>query len=413
VTVLSRCQRFDLRRVDQATLAPHLARIAQAEGAALSAEAIALLARAADGSVRDGLSLLDWVIATFGGKGAVDAAAIREMMGLADRTHVFDLFEAALGGRAAEALDRFAQACHGGADPIVLLNDLLELVHWTTRVKLAPEAADDPAIPEAERVRGRAAAQALSMASLTRAWQILLKGLGEAQGAPDPGQAAEMALVRLAFAAELPTPADLVQRLQKETNEHPASLGPSGPAPSGNGGVEAVGRSAPAPRGAPARGPQASALAPQNEPVARQAVPERPNPKTFAEAVQLFDDKKEAILHAHLLGDVHLVRFEPGRLEFRLGPRAPRDLPNRVQKLLSDWTGRQWGVSLSREAGAESLVEQASAAEQARRADAAANPLVKAVLETFPGAAITAVRDLDVGGADEAPPPVEQDSEDA
>ena len=423
VTVLSRCQRFDLRRVDVATLGPHLARICEAEGARLAPDAVTLLARAADGSVRDGLSLLDQAIATYGGAGEIGAAALRDMLGLADRTQIFDLFEHVMAGRTASALEEFEAARQAGADPIVVLQDLLELVHWVTRVKIAPRSAEDPAIPEAERVRGRKAAQGLSMASLARAWQILLKALGETQSAPDPGQAADMALVRLAHAAELPTPAELVARLRDgQAPGGPAPL-PSGGGPSispagardGPQGASSGASSAPAIPGAPsvpaipgalapsavsgsrmapqgsARGTQATALAERQAP---ESAARPPEPKSFEEIVNLFAERREAILHAHMLADVHLVRFEPGRLEIRLGERAPRDLANRVQKSLSDWTGRQWGVSLARDGGAPSLAEQAVTAERARRDDAATHPLVRAVFETFPEARIVAVRDL-------------------
>ena len=207
ITVLSRCQRFDLRRVDADRLAPHLTRIAEAEGAKLTADGIALLARAADGSVRDGLSLLDQAIATYGGTEAITAAQLRDMLGLADRTQIFDLFEAVMAGEAARALDLMTEARHRGADPLIVLQDLLELVHWVTRVKVVPATADEPMVPEAERVRGRAAAERLSMAELTRAWQMLLKGLSEVQYAPSVTDAAEMVIVRLTYAAALPTPA--------------------------------------------------------------------------------------------------------------------------------------------------------------------------------------------------------------
>ncbi|MFN0041830.1 MAG: DNA polymerase III subunit gamma/tau [Alphaproteobacteria bacterium] len=419
VTVLSRCQRFDLRRVDVATLGPHLARICEAEGARLTPDAVALLARAADGSVRDGLSLLDQAIATYGGAGEIGAAALRDMLGLADRTQIFDLFEHVMGGRISSALEAFEAARQAGADPIVVLQDLLELVHWVTRVKIAPRSADDPAIPEAERVRGAKAAQELSMASLARAWQILLKALGETQSAPDPGQAADMALVRLAHAAELPSPAELVARLRDEqvpgrSPPVPLGGGPStspidaktGDGPPGAPSALAIpGALAPTAISASRMAPQGSARGPQAVAPAERQAPEiairPPEPKSFEEIVNLFAERREAILHAHMLADVHLVRFEPGRLEIRLGDGAPRDLANRVQKSLSDWTGRQWGVSLARDGGAPSLAEQAVSAERARRDDAATHPLVRAVFEAFPEARIVAVRDL--AGHDDGP----------
>ncbi len=403
VTVLSRCQRFDLRRVEAEILGPHLGAIAEKEGAKLAPDALALVARAADGSVRDGLSLLDRAIATYGSDG-IGADQIRDMIGLADRTQIFDLFEALMAGKAAETLDLFAEAGRSGADPLVVLQDLLELVHWITRVKIVPVTADDPVVPEAERVRGKEAAQKLSMAALSRAWQMLLKGLGEAQSAPSPAEAVEMALIRLAYTAELPTPAEIVERLQSARAPAPAAPVP----PSGGGEARAVGRTAPATSDRSA-GPRPTAQMRateqperRNEPVAQApAEPVLPNPQTFAELVELFGAKKEVTLYSHLRDSVHLVRFEPGMLEFRPAPGAPATLANQIQKLVSEWTGRHWGVSVSRAEGQPTLREQAAADVAAQKADAAAHPVVRAVLDAFPNAEIVAVHDLAAAAAAE------------
>ncbi len=224
VTVLSRCQRFDLRRVDADTLSAHFARIATQEGSTVEPGALSLIARAADGSVRDGLSLLDQAIA-HGGSATVSEAQVAEMLGLADRAAVFDLLDAILRGATGEALDRLSQQYALGADPLVVLQDMLELVHWMTRAKVVPESVGDAAVPEAERTRGKEMAGKLSMPVLGRAWQILLKGLGEARNAPVPLQAVEMVLVRLAFAADLPTPEEALRQ-----------MGDGGGRPSGGGG---------------------------------------------------------------------------------------------------------------------------------------------------------------------------------
>ncbi|MCH8154909.1 MAG: DNA polymerase III subunit gamma/tau, partial [Proteobacteria bacterium] len=215
VTVLSRCQRFDLRRLDQVALTAHFAGIAEAEGVEIAGEALATIARAADGSVRDGLSLLDQAIALAGG-GRVEAEAVRAMLGLADRARVFDLFEAVLRGRAPEALGVMGALYEAGADPAVVLQDLLEISHFVTRAKLVPETLEGAGVPETERVRGRDMAERLSLPVLARTWQVLLKGLGETRGAPARLQAAEMVLIRLAYASTLPSPAELIERLQGE-----------------------------------------------------------------------------------------------------------------------------------------------------------------------------------------------------
>ncbi|MBV8538291.1 MAG: DNA polymerase III subunit gamma/tau, partial [Alphaproteobacteria bacterium] len=211
ITVLSRCQRFDLRRIDQAVLAKFLASIAEKEGRKVEPAAAALLARAADGSARDGLSLLDRALAHV--EGTVGEADTRSLLGLADRTQVFDLFESTMKGSAAQALTQLGETYRAGADPAIVVQDLLDVTHWLTRLKVAPDLAADPTVPEAERARGKTLAAGLPMAVLARTWQMLLKGLGEIQTASSPLAAAEMLLVRLAYAAELPTPAELAAGL--------------------------------------------------------------------------------------------------------------------------------------------------------------------------------------------------------
>ncbi|HEX9647737.1 MAG TPA: DNA polymerase III subunit gamma/tau [Alphaproteobacteria bacterium] len=378
VTVLSRCQRFDLRRVDAEVLAGHLAAIAAKEGAEVEDGALALIARAADGSVRDGLSMLDQAIGD-AAPGPVQASQVREMLGLADRVRVFDLFEAVLGGRLATALDLLGEQYRAGADPVTVLQDLLELTHWLTRVAVTPEAAADPGLPEAERVRGRAMAEALGVPELARAWQVLLKGLREAQAAPQPLEAAEMVLVRLAHAADLPTPADLVRTLQ--AGEAAPAPGPDRGRPPSGGGASAR----------PAR-PRAAAAAPLAEPAPARAPERAALPETFEAVVALFADRREAMLAAHLAADVHLVGFEPGRIEWRPAAAAPANLASAVSQRLGDWTGRRWVVAVSNEPGAPTLAEARAAGAEELRAEAARDPLVQSIIERFPGASIRAVR---------------------
>ena len=397
VTVLSRCQRFDLRRVEAEVLADHFTQIARKEGTEIEPAAAALIARAADGSVRDGLSLLDQAIALADGR--VSEAQVRAMLGLADRTQVFDLFEAAMRGDASAALAHFASLYAAGADPALVLQDLLELTHWVTRVKLAPSAAADPTVPEAERVRGQALAERLSMPVLARAWQMLLKGVGEVKQADRPIMAAEMVLVRLAYAADLPSPADLVR---KAGTAAPSGAAPA-PAPAERKPVRAAEPVASAPRPQPvgdsAAGSRGTALArsaPQPQALTEPAEPAEvlPQPDSFAAVAQLFADQREAILHAHIRNNLHLVRFDSGRIEVRPTEHAPPNLTNKMGELLTKWTGRRWVVSVSREEGAQTLSQAAAHEAERILTEAAAHPLVKAALETFPGAAIEAVRDL-------------------
>ncbi|MCH7931999.1 MAG: DNA polymerase III subunit gamma/tau, partial [Proteobacteria bacterium] len=212
MTVLSRCQRFDLRRVDAELLLRHLGDIAGKEAVTASEGALALIARAADGSVRDALSMLDQAISHC--QGEIDEASVRDMLGLADRAQVFDLFEAVMAGEVKAAFDELARQYEAGVDPLVVVQDLLELTHWLTRVKLAPGAAKSITVAELERRRGTELAERLSLAELTRAWQMLLKGLEETRTAPEPLAAVEMVLVRLAYVADLPTPGELVKAIR-------------------------------------------------------------------------------------------------------------------------------------------------------------------------------------------------------
>src|SRR5271166_5733139 len=237
ITVLSRCQRFDLRRVRVAELTSHFTAIAEREGIAAEPAAIETIARAADGSVRDGLSLLDQAIAQ-AAEGAVTAGAVADMLGLADRQAVLDLLEAALRGRPAEALAITERLHEHGADLGTTLADLLELVHTLTRLKTIPELRDSPDLPEAERTRGAAMADAAPMPVLARAWQILLKGTTEVEGAPDRRAAAEMVLIRLCYAADLPTPGDLVRQLSQPAQD--ASPAPPRAPSADTGGARAV-----------------------------------------------------------------------------------------------------------------------------------------------------------------------------
>jgi len=409
VTVLSRCQRFDLRRVDMETLIAHFGFILGQEGAEVADDAVHLIARAADGSVRDGLSLLDQAIA-HGGGGQVDAEQVRVMLGLGDRGRTFDLLEAALGGDIGRALALMAEQFDAGANPAQLLEAMLELVHWLTRLKIVPGIAGGPGASEAERTRGPDMASRLSMASLARAWQMLLKGLGEVRVAPRPEQAAEMVVVRLAYAADLPTPAEAVQGLAQGGNGAKAPTpaaptatattpAPDAPPPSPASAAPAIPEPAPPeqPRAALSGAAPGPAPAPDEvpEPAAEaetQAATAAPAPQCLEDVIALADEKGAAILHANLINNVHLVHFEPGRVEFHPGDHAPADLANQLSRFLNDNTDVRWVVTVSQDAGAQTLRQQADAALAAEKAEAAEDPLVREVLEAFPGATIDKVR---------------------
>ncbi len=423
VTVLSRCQRFDLRRIEADVLAAHFARIVAAEKVAVEPNALALVARAADGSARDGLSLLDQAIAM--AEGTVTEVQVREMLGLSDRTQLFDLYEAVMGGEAPKALDLLGTMYRAGADPIVVVQDLLDLTHLVTRAKISPEVLAAPTMPEAEKKRGADLAAKLSMPVLARTWQMLLNGLGEAQAAPQALAAVEMALIRLMHVADLPTPGDLVRKLTSGQLPAAPGAGASSSTPARNGNGNGGGASAIAQGyvgSSPGAGPTASAqrsaaarleVVPQSAPpILGQASPQpnaetQADPRSFDDLIALFRARREAILLTHLLNDVHLVHFEPGRLEFRPSERAPANLANRIAACLLDWTGRRWLVSLSNETGDATIRQKEAAIVAERKRQAAEHPLVQAVLKTFPGASIEEVRDIGAPGPAAATQPGE------
>ena len=384
VTVRSRCQRFDLRRVEADVLVAHLAGICAKEGIAVEDEALAMIARAAEGSVRDCLSLLDQAIAH--GKDGVRADMLRAMLGLADRARIIDMFEALMLGQIAPALDILKDQHDNGADPAQILTELAEFVHFVTRLKLVPGAARDAAVTQAERERGAVFAAALSMPVLTRAWQILVKGLVELKDSPRPLASADMVLVRLAFAADLPTPDEALRRLASQ------------------------------PQGAPAA--QAPRALPQG-PVARlastSAVARQPAPEIAPDAAKMhfarFDDvvahagaSRDIQMKMALERDVRLLRFEQGTIEFSLTPGASPQIAQDLTRKMQQWTGQRWMVAVSAQQGGDSLKERADAAASQTRAGIEANPLVVSVLARFPGAKIVAVRPMDAEADAPLPP---------
>ena len=421
VTVLSRCQRFDLRRVEGAVLVKHLAGIAAKEGVEIEEAALALVARAAEGSVRDSLSLLDQAIAHSGASagesknaaGAVRAEDVRQMLGLADRVRVVDLFEHLMKGDVAAALTELRAQYDIGADPAVVLSDLAEFTHFVTRVKVVPSVADDVSLSEAERTRGRDFASKLSMRVLSRTWQMLLKGVSEVQASGRPVAAAEMVLVRIAYAADLPTPDEVIRSLNGES-ALPA------PRPQGNGGGAGAGVSAAqgfAPR-AVARGSAAVSPRAAEDPVAQIGVNEQAPPTvslgTFEQLVAFVAEKRDIATRMTLERDVRLVRYEDGQLEIALEPSAPRSFVHEFQRKLTAWTGKRWIVVVSKEQGAQTLREKQEEHRAEIERGVQADPLVQAVLTRFPGAKIVGVTQAAPEAVDVPPEPElnEDDDED-
>ncbi len=409
VTVLSRCQRFDLRRVGVEELAAHFSGIAGKEGAAISETAVKLIARAADGSVRDGLSLLDQAISHADHE--IGEEEIRDMLGLADRSQTFDIFEATLKGDAMGALEILDQQYNAGADPVQVMEDLLDVTHWITRIKVSPDAAQDVTVPEIEQTRGRDLADRLGMAAVSRAWQMLLKGLAEVRSAPSAIQAAEMVLIRLAHAATLPTPEEALKSLA-DARSNPAETPNSGTAGSSGGGSTSATASMETSGGSPGGGspggggtgggtraalsviasdPEAQALEPAPEPVPDVAGPQTRVFHDLASIAERAEERREGRLQAFLMHNARLVRFEPGVIELAREAHTDDLMVQRLRKFLLHETGTNWTVGISGDAGEQTLAEKQATETRDAIAEASTHPLVRAVLETFPGSDVTGV----------------------
>lgn len=411
ITVLSRCQRFDLRRISASDLVGLFSTILGKEGVSFDPEALAMVARAAEGSARDGLSLLDQAIAH--GGGAVEVDTVRSMLGLADRARIVDLFEHVVKGDVAAALEEFTAQYEAGANPTVVLTDLADFTHLVTRMKYVPEAVNDQSLSEIERTRGAAFAESIAVTALSRIWQMLLKGIPEAESSSRPAGAAEMVLIRLAHAAHLPAPEEAARRLLELSGNEGGGARP-GPSGGNGGGAQAqasVSVSAQASQPMPVQRPTSNGatmlravpdVAPQAVAVGR--IEERPMPapaakpqpsvpvNSIADIADLCAKNRDIKLKTLVRGFLRLVRIEPGRLDVNVSDDAPKTLLGEVAVKLKEWTGIHWIVSYSREAGEPTLIEAEQRAQEQRVNDARQDPDVAAILARFPGAKITDVR---------------------
>jgi DNA polymerase-3 subunit gamma/tau len=381
VTVRSRCIRFDLKRIETESLVAHLDKICKLEGVQAEPDALALIARVAEGSVRDSLSLLDQAIA-HGGPSGVVAADLRGMLGLSDRGEIVELFRLAMRGEIAEALEMTQRLYRAGADPAETLLELSEFCHFVTRAKISAAALADPAVSEAERAAAGEIAKGLTMGALGRAWTLIMNGYADVKDSPRPLASLDMAIVRLAYGADLPGPEEALRKL-------------------GQGGALPAPRAAPPP--SPSSSPRANlALAPAAAPAAA------PRLARFEDVVALAREKRDIALLRALEHDMRVVRFETGHIEFTPTASASPTLANMLGKKLGDWTGERWMISIGQGATAPTLGEKRQAKEDEKRDGAAAHPVVRKVLELFPGARIVAVRAPEVQ-APEAPPPTDED----
>ncbi|WP_296167819.1 DNA polymerase III subunit gamma/tau [uncultured Brevundimonas sp.] len=367
VTILSRCQRFDLRRVEPEILVEHLARIADREGMRIEQDALALIARAAEGSVRDGLSLLDQALVQGERGETVQTTTVRDMLGLADRTQTIALFEAIMAGRTPEALELFRTLYGYGADPVQVTNDLLEHCHAASVAKmLGPQATR---LPNDQAQALTALGAVLSAGTLARVWQMLLKALDEVRRAPSPADAVEMAIVRLAYAADLPGPEEALKAL-RDGEPMPGGSAPRGGGAGGGGGASA----------------QLAA-----RPVAAPALPD---PQTFEQVVALIGEKREVGLQMDVQRYVKPVAFKPGAITYESAPGAPVDLARKLSSRLRDWTGRTWLIAANGQGGGETMIEIDRRKRGQERAEIEADPFVTAVMAAFPGAVIGEVKTI-------------------
>jgi DNA polymerase-3 subunit gamma/tau len=410
VTVLSRCQRFDLRRVDGDAIARQLGEICEKEGVKAEPEVLGIIARAAEGSVRDALSLLDQAIAH--GQSDLKADEVRAQLGLADRARVTDLFEALMKGDIATALADFRELYDTGADPAVIIADLAEFTHLITRFKLVPSSADDRSLVESERKRGREFAEKLSVRVLSRTWQMLTKGLGEVQASEKAAQAAEMVLVRVAYAADLPTPDDALRALRDSGGGNPAPANTGGSAPAGGSGVR---------MSMAADGGGRTSAAPQREPTPNMsAAAPAPRLEKLEDVVALAAEKRDLQIKLAIEQYVRPVSMQEGRLEISLAEGAPNSIAHSLSAKLLEWTGKRWLVVVSPKPGGATIKETQEASQNALAQDVRKHPLVEAVLQRFPGSEIVAVRRreeaassesdaVDFGAPDMPPDPPDDD----
>ena len=382
VTVLSRCQRFDLRRIEPEEMIKMLQNLAKLENASISNEALALITRASEGSARDAQSLLDQAISHGAGETSVDQ--VRAMLGLADRGRVLDLFEFIMRGQAKEALNELGSQYSDGADPIGIIRDLAEVTHWVSIIKITPDAADDPTVSPDEKTRGQAFSQSLSMRVLTRTWQLLLKALEEISSAPNPMMAAEMAVIRITHVSDLPSPEELVKKL---TSTHPESEGVKKVNSDGSVSNTTSSNFKPTQQTEtrPIKNEGNTALALDTETLDLQY----PTFESVLEIIRKFRDMKLLI---DVENSVRLSSYVPGRIEFTPTENAPKDLAQRLGQLLQNWTGFRWAITVVGNCSGETIQEQRNAKDATLKREAKLHPFVKTVFDNFPKASIIEIK---------------------
>jgi len=392
ITILSRCQRFDLRRVDPETLQTYLAGILEKEGITFEQDALQLIIRAGEGSVRDNLSLMDQAIAHSGGD--IKSETVRQMLGLADRSLTIDLFETLMRGDAASALEQLRHQYDAGADAATIVTDLASTTHLVTRLKVVPGADKDPVLTPDEKTRGKEMAQKLNIRVLSRTWQILNKGIAEINNAHDAIQAAEMVLIRLAYAADLPTPDELIKKLgdTPQGTATPAQTAPQTRPTGGGGAMQAAGG-----------GARMQAVSVNHAPQPATAQKPTLSLNSFEEIVALCGEKRELVLKHALETNVSPISVADGRVEIALTPDADQSVASQLSQKLKEWTNRPWLVTVSKQQANDTIRLQRDREAQEKLDKAMQDPSVKAILAAFPGARLVNEKSLI-----EDEPPVEQ-----
>ncbi len=417
VTILSRCQRFDLRRFDAELLVSHLTSICGKENVEAEEEALKLIARAGEGSARDALSLLDQAIA-YGGS-SIKSADVQNMLGLVDRARVIDLFESVMKGDIASALNELKEQYDHGGDPQTMLSDFANFVHWVTRIKVVPASADNNAYTEQERVRGKEFADQLSLAVLAKSWQMALKGLNEVATSPNAMMAVEMVFIRMAYASELPSPTELVKKLQN----NPSSLSSAVPQQSGSAASSRLTQDGPSgqtspsgqgngPSGSPAGGDNIVHMAPhmtgnvavqsqqQMAPAGDVTEPQKPQFSSFQDIVDHAKKMRDIRMKTALEETVRPINVSDGKIEIALEPGASKGLAGELSRKMEQWTGKRWMVSIAPTGGDAPLRQQLDDARNTLFKQAREHPVVQSVFETFSTAEITDVRDFEAIIAD-------------
>ncbi len=399
VTILSRCQRFDLRRFDAELLVSHLTNICAQEKVEAEEEALKLIARAGEGSARDALSLLDQAIA-YGGS-HVKSFDVQSMLGLVDRGRVIDLFQSVMKGDIASALAELKQQYDYGADPQTMLADFANFVHWVTRIKVVPASADNNAYTEQERVRGKEFAEKLSLPILAKSWQMALKGINEVATSPNAMMAVEMVFIRMAYASDLPTPNDLVQKLRSTPAPSAPNTGQQGSAP-----THATSSSPPS-SGGPSNGDNIVHMAPrmagnvaiqsQNDmaPVGDPTEAPKPQFSTFQDIVDHAKKMRDIRMKTALEETVRPIKVSEGKIEIALEPGASKGLAGELSRKMEAWTGKRWMVVIAPSGGDAPLRQQQDDARNTLFKQAREHPVVQSVFETFSNAEITDVRDFE------------------